>query len=663
MQAGAVLAALPASVAHADEAPPVVPHAPAETATEPPPEPLDVTVKGEPAPADATSMTRAEARAMPGAFGDPFRAIEALPGVVPLVSGVPFFYVRGAPPGNVGYFLDGIRLPLLFHMGLGPSVIHPALIDQVELAPGPAPEVGRHSGGAVRATLTEPSDRVHVEGSLRAVDTGAFVEVPFDEGRGAVMAAGRVSYAGWLFSLAQSATSLGYWDYAARVSYELSPGTRVSVLGFGAFDYLSEKQEDGEDLRVFDTTFHRVDLRLDKTLNERTRLRYDVVLGWDQTGLDQDREVIDRMLQVRSQIRHDVTDDLQVRAGFDVTTDDYVFDLARGADEGFVTFFEPRTDVSLGAWAVVPTRIGRFSMVPALRADVYGSNHQVAASIDPSLATEVVITPGVALVSANSLASQMPSFIVAGPGFRPGLDQGGLQRAFHTSAGFVIEPERIAATIDAPQVWTLKAILYRVGFFDINDALGTSPLSGEGFPDGFGRFDGRYLGTSTGLELSVRRRLRDGVGLALAYSVGRSERSDGEHRVPSGFDRTHVASAALAFDFGSGYLGGLRNLLYTGSPLVEDDGDELVVEDRLGPFYRLDWRFEKRWKLGQSGWISVIAEVANTFLAAEEIGQECEYEVGTGPNGVDPVVLGKSCHRNTLGPVTIPSLGVEGGYW
>jgi hypothetical protein len=41
---------------------------------------------------------------------------------------LPFFFVRGAPPGNVGYFLDGVGIPLLYHAFLGPQVIHPALI-------------------------------------------------------------------------------------------------------------------------------------------------------------------------------------------------------------------------------------------------------------------------------------------------------------------------------------------------------------------------------------------------------------------------------------------------------------------------------------------------------------------------------------------------------
>ena len=47
-------------------------------------------------------------RDMPGAFGDPFRAIEALPGVVPIVSGLPYFYVRGSPPSGTLYVYDDI---------------------------------------------------------------------------------------------------------------------------------------------------------------------------------------------------------------------------------------------------------------------------------------------------------------------------------------------------------------------------------------------------------------------------------------------------------------------------------------------------------------------------------------------------------------------------
>jgi outer membrane receptor protein involved in Fe transport len=122
-----------------------------KTEAVPLPAPTEVIVEGRRGePSRSASLTRAEVREIPGTFGDPFRAIEALPGVTPIVSGLPFFFVRGAPPGNVGYYLDGIRVPLLFHVGAGPSVVHPGLMDRVDLYPGGYPaRYGRFAGGIV----------------------------------------------------------------------------------------------------------------------------------------------------------------------------------------------------------------------------------------------------------------------------------------------------------------------------------------------------------------------------------------------------------------------------------------------------------------------------------------------------------------------------------
>jgi hypothetical protein len=64
---------------------------------------VEVTVVGVRREIGETTLSKAEVREMPGAFGDAFRAIEILPGVTPLASGLPYFYVRGAPPNNAGY--------------------------------------------------------------------------------------------------------------------------------------------------------------------------------------------------------------------------------------------------------------------------------------------------------------------------------------------------------------------------------------------------------------------------------------------------------------------------------------------------------------------------------------------------------------------------------
>src|SRR5262249_5591971 len=124
-------------------------------------------------------MKRAEIRVMPGAFGDPFRAIDALPGIVPIISGLPYFYIRGAPPSQVGYYVDEVRVPYLFHFALGPGVIQPALIDEVALHPAAYPgRYGRYSGAIVAGTTRDPATELHGEAQIRVFDAGAYAETP-----------------------------------------------------------------------------------------------------------------------------------------------------------------------------------------------------------------------------------------------------------------------------------------------------------------------------------------------------------------------------------------------------------------------------------------------------------------------------------------------------
>ncbi len=610
----------------------------------PPPEPIEVEVREPPKAADATTFTRAEVRSIPGTFGDPFRVIESIPGVVPLLSGVPYYYVRGAPPGTVSYTLDGIRVPLLFHLGLGPSVVHPALIDSVEMTPGPTPETGRALGAVVAGALTAPRESFRVEGNLRAVDTGVFLEAPFAEGRGDALVSGRVSYTALLFSLLNSSTVLNYWDYAGRASYEVEPGHRVGIFGFGAYDYLAEKREGGPDELLVDTTFHRINLFYDVDIDGRTRVEHDIVLGWDETDFAEGAEAIDRSVMLRSTLRKKATDEIEVRTGFDITLDRYDIDLSRDGGSNFTRFFATRNDVSLGIFVVAPMFVGpRFSMVPGLRADLLASGGEIALSLDPSLSARVQVAPSFALEAKSGLASQPPSFIVSGPGFRPGLDKGGLQRSFTNSLGVSWKPTRD---------WQVDLTGYRLGFFQINDALGGG-TSGEAFPESLGSFQSRFYGTSVGLELAAKRKLSRNLGAVLSYGLGRSERTDeDEHVFPSAFDRTHVATAALTYDFGRGWRAGVKQVLYSGTPLLEELADgEVRVKKRLPAFYRMDWRLEKKWTIGKTGFVSFVAEALNTFVASEVVGEECG-------DALDP----DRCKPSKIGPVAIPSLGVEGGY-
>ncbi|MEO7328505.1 MAG: TonB family protein, partial [Minicystis sp.] len=550
--------------------------APAENtnAPSPPPPPpsreIEVTIQGEiPAPG-AISLSRAEVRLLPGAFGDPFRAVELLPGVTPIASGVPFFYVRGAPPGNVGYFLDGIRLPLLYHLGLGPAVVHPALIERVDLYPGGYPaRYGRFAGGIVAGETKEPSHEWHGEATLRLVDAGALLEAPFADGRGTALVGGRYSYTAALLSAIQSSIDLRYWDYQGRVTYDLGPNDRLSLLAFGAYDYLGDKQAGGDPRILFDTTFHRIDLRYDHRFGPDTAIRQAVTFGYDRTRLDEGRSAGDTLFSARTSLTHRLDETALLRAGMDVILDDNRIDLTRGSPDSFTSLFVTRKDLSVGFHADAVIEVDpRFELTPGLRVDLYGSQGKTQMGVDPRLSARIAVNRSLRLLPAIGLASQTPSFILPGPGFSLGIN-GPLQRSLQSSVGVEMDlPEDVRAT----------AAVFWNAFFDMTDGLGTARASADDFDPSFGQ---RANGTSYGMELTVHRRLTKKLGGFLSYTLSHSNRityrpyvrsivppraATLRTNIPSSFDRTHVFNTALSYDIGRGFRAGARVVLYSGYP-------------------------------------------------------------------------------------------------
>jgi hypothetical protein len=642
-------------------------------------------------PSRTASLARAEVRQIPGVFGDPFRAIEVLPGVTPIVSGLPFFFVRGAPPGDVGYFLDGVRVPYLFHVGAGPSVVHPGLIDRVDLYPGGYPaRFGRFSGGVVSGETIEPATELHGEYNVRLFDAGALVETPFADGRGVVLAGGRYSYTAGLLTLLSSSTVLDYWDYQARVAYDLTPRDRVGVFAFGAYDYLGQKTPTGT-LTAFGAEFHRVDARYEHRLGEQGTMRTAVTLGEDLTQVGDGRSVRDRLLGARTEITYRVAPGLLVRAGTDAQVDSYdiVADLGQlpPSQQGVAALFPSRTDLSAGVRGDVVIDVARgFTVTPGTRFDFYASRGNTAIGVDPRLQARVEIDERSRLLTALGIAHQAPSFVIPVPGFQPGGLQGGLQTAVQESMG---------VEIDLGQSTTATATVFHNGFFNLSDALSVNQPTAGGCPPGafpsdtlagdkeiqptgtpscLPRFtpgqvgpdraggggqaadsmgsqqtaaalEARAQGTAYGLELYLKRKLTSRVGGFVSYTLSRSTRTANGQTFIASFDRTHVLNAALAFDLGRNWRAGARVTFYTGLPKAPDPTDPSST--RLSPFFRLDLRLEKRWQLDRKRWISAVAEWMNATLSKESIGTSCTLS---------------GCQETRIGPVTIPSLGIEGGF-
>ncbi|MFC1642111.1 TonB-dependent receptor plug domain-containing protein, partial [Myxococcota bacterium] len=597
------------------------------------PAPLEVVVQGEKSRASMTSLTSAESRQIPGTFGDPMRAVEVMPGVTPVISGVPYFFVRGAPPGNVGYFIDGVRVPQLYHVFVGPSVIHPGLIERIELHRGGYPaQYGRYSGAVVAAQTSRPRGELRGTGLLRLFDVGALVEAPLAGGQGSVMVAGRYSYTGLLLSLLTN-SKLNYWDYQSLISYDLGRRDSVSLFAFGALDSLQsppEQEHTGAE-------FHRMDWRWDSRPSRRTDTRLALTLGSDRTESEHGF-VSDRSVMVRGHVEHRAPT-ATLRIGSESAWDSYELNVQRStlSYAELKELLPSRNDLGLGVYAdLVLNPESWITVTPGLRVDLFVSKGRSAVGVDPRVSAVFSLGRQVRLVHAVGIVHQTPNFVPAVPGAQVGNLRGGLQRSVQTSSG---------VEVDLPQRVTLSGTVFGNAFFNLSDPIGTSAE----FDVDLATADVRGLGASVGLELALRAPLTRRVGGFLYYTLSRTRRSHGRISSLSAYDRPHVLNAALGYDFGRHWRGGIRTLLMSGVPgrLLTEDGLSFKSDLRARAFHRVDLRLEKRWVLTPSAWWGLVAEVLNATQTKEIIRRTCGET---------------TCVDAETGPIVLPSFGVEGAF-
>jgi hypothetical protein len=593
-----------------------------------------VTIRGQRTPPAAARLTRAESQQVPGALADPFRAIETVPGVTPIASGLPYFFVRGAPPGNVGYFFDGIRVPLLFHVFFGPSVLHPAMIEKVDLYRGGYPaEYGRFAGAIVAADAEPPRFAWRAETTIRLFDAGAMAEAPFADNVGSILIAGRYSYTAAVISLL-SKVNLDYWDYQGLVTFNLGSRDRISALLFGSYDHFDQKDASG----LGGSQFHRVDLRYDHTYDVDTRLRFAVTYGKDWTG-DTGSSSTDSLVSPRVQYRTRLGSGATLSVGADASFDAYTFELNTNRLNyvDLSRLFPSRTDKVAGAYAEVAlSPEGWYVVTPGIRVDSYHSLGDQELAVDPRLSARFDVSPTFRIVHAFGMAHQTPNFVPGVPGVQLAGIKNGLQSSLQLSSG---------VEMDLPESITSSVNVFKNGFLNLTDPLG---VSGDIFAHSETAFT-RALGSSYGLELSVQRSFSRRLGGFLSYTLSRSTRSHDRIHTLSAVDRPHVLNTALGYDLGKRWRAGARFAYASGIPAqaITEEGHVYDGFGRAHPFFRVDLRLEKRWVLSDRAWWAFTAELFNATLSTEVTSRTCTR------NG---------CYSEELGPVTIPSLGVEAAF-
>lgn len=614
-----------------------------------------------------TTLRFEDVERLPGTQGDAIRVVQNLPGVSRTPFGVGLLVVRGAPPQDTGVFLDGHRLPLLFHFGgLGglTSVVYARALEGISFAPGGfGPRQGRISAGIVELdTKFAATDRVHGEAVVDIAGASVFLEGPVssDPNDGAFTIALRRSYvdgvlAGVLSALDASATlAPRYYDYQVRYDRPVGGDDKrmFSLLAYGSDDEIlllgsttqASGAPEGTQSRTF---FHRINPSFTYRPDTSTWFRISPILGYDftntQTSGDPSGNNIQfRLSNVNGGVRVDgkspLAENLRLTAGGDFLYFRFDTDSTLPVFPAIRDFPSPLpTDTALREDKVtVPAVLGSayaeleyqpfeaLRIWPGVRFDLYSFDAVADVNsavdprlvegrslfgFDPRLSARYTLTDSVSLKAQAGLYQQPP-----------------LPTQFYVNA-------------DLP---LLKAQQYSGGFeWQIIDRLSLDLVGFHRYQSNVPRFSGdtevvdgvvRLVGfrpdglrRSYGAEMLLKLEKRWGLFGWIAYTLSRSEfrRRDEEWGRNLYFDQTHNVNVVASYDLGLNWTlsmrfryvtgGGLPTTTYRHYDADEDQYDRETGDLQRAPaFHQLDVRIDKRW-IFDSWYLEAYLDINNVY--------------------------------------------------
>ena len=574
------------------------------------------------------TLDREEVRKIPGTWGDPFRAVQNLPGVArPFLGFFGELVVRGSAPEDTRLYVDGHEVPLLYHFGGLKSLLNAQMIETVDFIPGGfGAYYGRATGGVLDAkTRTEIPDKIHVDLLTDLFDTGFFLQAPFSSGslkQGAVTGAIRRSY---LDLLARPFDSNGayprYYDYQLKADAVLKGGDEVGALFFGDDDALVSGGDETADGTLLHTTFQRLQGHWKRTLSEGRTVRASGAAGVEQ-GLYAGGTTLKPKWEssVRADVRTPIVTTVDMNVGADLAAyyqDQKIFNASNG-DSGASPFQigAPRNflvDAAAYAeaeWSPVET----LTLVPGVRTDWFGAIDSL--TVDPRFAARYRIDDRTTLLAATGLYHQPPRIGLLGVFV---FDLGTL--------GIKLQPERaVHLTAGVERLLGGDAKIDVYGYYKWMDHLEEINLDLTGGGDQNTNF---FLvngaGRAYGLETIVRLYPTERLFAWVSYSLSRAERHDPGRAgwYPFSYDQTHNLNAVASWLVTPKVRIGVRARFVTGNPYTPFRGNVYDTDTGSysgipGPrasahapsFAQLDFRIDKTF-VGRVWRFDLFADVMN----------------------------------------------------
>ncbi|HCH65257.1 MAG TPA: hypothetical protein DFR83_20800 [Deltaproteobacteria bacterium] len=595
-----------------------------------------------------------EIKRVPGTFGDPVRVIQNLPGAARGPFGTGLLVIRGANPEDSNVYVDGIEVPLIYHLGGYRSVLNADMISSVDYLPGGYQvRYGQSTGGVIDVrTSDEYPDRTEVTWRTDFLDSGFHVATKLGkEDNIGFRAAARRSYIDVFIPLFAPDNGFfikpRWYDYQTKFSTLKKGRTRLTGFIFGFQDLLflqtpddfaqGEDQDTQGDLSATYQT-HRMMLRLDHKFNETLSLMIQPTMGIDTIGvglgssfaLNNDFTVFTNRAELTWTFHETAT----AIFGMDSTATRYVIDFTvpfvPTADGGDPTSEREDFSTTIKGWFLTPDPFidlrwrpingtDKLLVNPGIRLNTFRvQNSPLLLGPDPRLAVRYQITETTAMKGGTGLYQQPPQ------GQEFGLDEDNLtvnlERSWASEVGFEQKFGQ-AGSVD----WT--------GFYKRLDRLiVTNPDFADEDDDPFYVNEG--VGQIYGMEFMARRALVDRWFGWVSYTLSKSERNDYPTRTADegdvwynyDFDQTHILTVLggyrLPFDFEfSGrfqYVTGNPYTPFAGGIFDMDSRQYILFPEadrntgRLPPYQALDLRVDKLFTF-KSWQLELFADFLNVY--------------------------------------------------
>lgn len=632
----------------------------------------------------ATEISTTEGRKIPGTQGDVLKVVENMPGVARAAAGSAALVVWGAAPEDTRVYVDGLRIPRLYHDGGYRSVVHSDMVRSVELIPGGYGAMyGRGLGGIVNVRL-RPLDEDGFKGSLAAdvIDASAATRVKIGD-RLRVSAAVRRSHLADILPLVAN-DDVGdvvpipqYYDAQLRVGYELAPHETIEVGGLLSSDKINRTVSNSDPLLTSRDTrsvsFQRVYAKYEKR-TDSGRVSVLPSIGWDQSsilnrfgGVSTAVENNSKVYGLRASWRGGIAENVMMEVGFDadLTSSNVTRRGAIGAPprEGDARVFgqAPADQVNADQWntligsAAVYSEVDigllndKLHILPGFRVEPYAVmtnkvrppvgdmpnvNHTFQhTAIEPRLMLRYQITEAWSAKAAYGHYHQPPLAEDLSAVFGTPILE--LAKARHYLLGTKYQ---LTETLDVEMT----------GFFSQSSDLiwrnvAPSPFIAQALAQ-------KGEGRSYGAQVLLRQQKLGRFFGWVSYSLMRSERRDD----PSlewrkfDYDQTHVLSAVGSYDLGNGFEVGARFRYATGFPRTPVNaayfdaatntyqplfGERNSI--RIPAFVSVDLRASKTFKFDEQTELEVYLDVYNTLNRRnpEELVYNPTYEQSDYING------------------------------